>query len=102
MKIKASSLSSKTIISIVLVFIAFAVAAVTITYHVVHNSKPHTTQAPPALPNPPLKKLAERRNIQIGMFASLKYLRERPYSDILASQFNYAIIDGEPNWRFED
>jgi endo-1,4-beta-xylanase len=97
MTIKATSLSKKTILSIVLVM-----AAATITFHVVHNPDPYTTQAPPALPNPPLKKLAERRNIQIGMFASLKYLRERPYSDILASQFNYATIDGEPNWRFED
>lgn len=54
------------------------------------------------MPNPPLKELAERRGIQIGSFASLKYLRERAYTDILASEFNYAIIDGEPNWRFED
>lgn len=32
----------------------------------------------------------------------MKYLRERAYTDILASEFDYAIIDGEPNWRFED
>lgn len=102
MKLKTTSLSRKTTISIVLVFIVLAAAVATISYHVIHNPDPYLTQAPPALPSPPLKRLAERRNIQIGMFASLKYLRERPYSEILASQFNYATIDGEPNWRFED
>lgn len=73
-----------------------------ITYAVVHNPDPYTTKAPPQLPDPPLKELAERRGVQVGSFASLKYLRERPYTDILSSEFNYAIIDGEPNWRFED
>ncbi len=73
-----------------------------VLYKVFHNPDPYTTQAPPQLPNPPLKELAERRGIQVGSFASLKYLRERPYTDILSSEFNYVIIDGEPNWRFED
>ena len=100
MRIKATPLPKKTILTIAFVFIASAAAA--LTYNVIHNSDPYITQAPPTLPIPPLKKLAERRNILIGSFASLKYLRERPYSYILASQFNYAIIDGEPNWRFED
>lgn len=59
-------------------------------------------QAPTELPTPALKELAERRGIQIGSFASLKYLRERPYSDLLNTQFEYLIIDGEPNWKFED
>ena len=59
-------------------------------------------QAPPELPTPPLKELAERKGLQIGSFASLKYLRERPYSQLLTSEFEYLIIDGEPNWKFED
>ncbi|MDO8471877.1 MAG: endo-1,4-beta-xylanase [bacterium] len=67
-----------------------------------YNPDPYTTKAPPPLPNPPLKDLASSREVQIGSFASLKYLRERAYAEILASQFNYAIIDGEPNWRFEN
>lgn len=54
------------------------------------------------MPSPPLKDLAGNRGLQIGSFASLKYLRERAYTEILATQFHYAIIDGEPNWRFED
>lgn len=66
------------------------------------NKDPYVSKAPPELPAPPLKELSERRGIQVGSFASLKYLRERPYAEILAGQFDYAIIDGEPNWKFED
>ena len=57
---------------------------------------------PPELPVPPLKEMAERRGIQVGSFAALKYLPERAYSEILASEFEYLIIDGQPNWSFED
>lgn len=74
----------------------------TTLYFVTRDEDPYTTQALPELPVPPLKELAERRGIKIGTFASLKYLRERPYSEIIASEFEYAIIDGEPNWKFED
>ncbi len=66
------------------------------------NTDPYVSEPLPELPVPPLKELAENKGIQIGSFASLKYLRERPYSEILASEFEYAIIDGEPNWHFED
>lgn len=66
------------------------------------DKDPYVSKAPPQLPTPPLKELAERRGIQIGSFASLKYLRERAYTDILSSEFEYAIIDGEPNWKFEN
>lgn len=62
----------------------------------------YLTKAGPQLPNPPLKELAERRGVSVGSFASLKYLRERAYTDILSAEFEYAIIDGEPNWKFED
>jgi len=71
-------------------------------YILTRNEDVYTTKAPPQLPQPPLKKLAGENGIQIGSFASLKYLRERAYTDILTSQFEYAIIDGEPNWTFED
>lgn len=63
---------------------------------------PYVNQPGPALPTPPLKELAEQHSLQLGSFAALKYLRERPYREILAGQFEYAIIDGEPNWSFED
>src|SRR5690606_25090874 len=66
------------------------------------NEDPYPTTPAPQLPAPPLKELAERPRLQVGTFASLKSLRERPYSEILAGQFEYAIVDGEPNWHFED
>jgi endo-1,4-beta-xylanase len=66
------------------------------------ETDPYVSQPLPELPVPPLKELAEERGIEVGSFASLKYLRERPYSEILATEFSYAIIDGEPNWQFED
>ena len=69
---------------------------------VLRNPDPFVTKAPPELPDPPLKELSERRGIQIGSFASLKYLRERAYTDVLSSEFEYLIIDGEPNWKFEN
>lgn len=71
-------------------------------YKILENKDPYATQPLPELPVPPLKELAERKGVQVGSFASLKYLRERPYSEILASEFEYAIVDGEPNWKFED
>ncbi|MEO8862830.1 MAG: endo-1,4-beta-xylanase [Candidatus Saccharimonadales bacterium] len=94
------TLRKKLTIGIILaVLIASGVG---LAYKYGRNNDPYTTKPPPQLPNPPLKKLAEDRNLQIGSFASLKYLRERAYTDILSSQFEYAIIDGEPNWKFED
>jgi endo-1,4-beta-xylanase len=71
-------------------------------YVLTQNEDVYVTKAPPQLPQPPLKKLAEQSGVQVGSFASLKYLRERAYTDILTSQFEYAIVDGEPNWVFED
>lgn len=65
-----------------------------------HRDK-YIHQAPTELPTPPLKALAKDRGLQIGSFASLKYLRERPYSHLLTDEFEYLIIDGEPNWKFE-
>lgn len=85
-------------VSIPLLFIVGGIVA----YNATRNPDPYTTLSAPQLPDPPLKELAERRGIEVGSFASLKYLRERAYTDILSSEFDYAIIDGEPNWRFED
>ncbi len=54
----------------------FAVLTVGVGLYVksINNDK-YVTQAAPQLPNPPLKELAERKNISVGSFASLKYLR---------------------------
>lgn len=56
----------------------------------------------PKLPNPPLKDLAAARGVQLGNYASLKLLGQKPYDYILTSQFAFATIDGEPNWQFND
>jgi endo-1,4-beta-xylanase len=75
---------------------------VSVAAYALYNRDPYIHQPPPELPAPPLKELAERRGLQIGSFASLKYLRERPYRAILAEQFEYVMADGEPNWTFEN
>ena len=59
---------------------------------------PHT----PNLPSPALKNLAARHNVQLGNFADLKMLNQKPYADILTSQYAFVTIDGEPNWTFND
>ena len=92
----------KPLTRLLLVIVLFVAVTVPPIVWFTRNKDPYTTKAPPQLPTPPLKELAERRGLQVGSFASLKYLRERAYTDILASQFEYLIIDGEPNWKFED
>lgn len=56
----------------------------------------------PRLATPPLKALAAQHKIELGNFAILTHLREKPYVDILTSQFNVAIVDNTPNWYFTD
>lgn len=56
----------------------------------------------PRLPNPPLKDLAANHQVQLGNYASLKRLSDKPYADILTSQYEFLTIDGEPNWMFND
>lgn len=94
------TLTGRKLVYIVASLVIIGVAGLFILSYTQRDKYIH--QAPTELPTPPLKELAERRGIQIGSFASLKYLRERPYSDLLNTQFEYLIIDGEPNWRFED
>jgi endo-1,4-beta-xylanase len=56
----------------------------------------------PVLPEPPLKDLAKQHNIQVGNFAILTLINEKPYSDILTSQFDFVLADNTPNWHFTD
>lgn len=85
-----------------LMSVAFLVTCLVAVLWLVRDKDTYVAKAPPQLPIPSLKKLASDKELQVGSFASLKYLRERAYTDILASQFEFAIVDGEPNWRFED
>jgi endo-1,4-beta-xylanase len=56
----------------------------------------------PVLPEPPLRVLAARHGIEVGNYASLRRLHDKPYTDILNSQFDFETIDGELNWAFND
>lgn len=94
--------SHKKLLVVIFVSVIMLGGIAAAIYFAVRDNDPYISQAPPQLSDPPLKELAERRGVQLGSFASLKYLRERPYADILASEFEYVIIDGEPNWQFED
>jgi endo-1,4-beta-xylanase len=60
------------------------------------------TPETPKLPQPSLKELAAKHNIKIGNFAMPKLYYEKPYNDILTSQFNVALVDNQPNWHFTD
>jgi len=62
----------------------------------------HYRVTTPKLPNPPLKTLAAKHDIQLGNFAIPSRLGEAPYVDILTQQFNLALVDNQPNWHFTD
>src|SRR5215210_1344068 len=55
----------------------------------------------PDLPEPSLKELAAAHDIALGNFAIRNHLNERPYTDILTSQFDFALADNTPNWYFK-
>lgn len=56
----------------------------------------------PQLPTPPLKELADKHNLEMGNHAILNRLGEKPYANILTSQFDFALADNTPNWYFTD
>ena len=53
----------------------------------------------PNLPNPPLKTLAANHDIDLGVHVSLDRLGDKPYTNIVTSQFSFMTIDGEANWN---
>ena len=54
----------------------------------------------PNLPQPSLKVLAAKHGVELGVHASLDRLADKPYTDIVTSQFSFLTIDGEANWNF--
>lgn len=54
------------------------------------------------LPEPPLKDLAKAQGVELGNFAIANHLNSKPYTDILTSQFDFALADNTPNWYFTD
>ncbi len=78
-----------------------AVAGITVLGLFLAGDKTNTTVTPD-LPEPSLKSLAAEKNIQLGNFAMPKLFDEKPYTDILTSQFDLALADNQPNWHFTD
>lgn len=60
------------------------------------------TPKTPDLPEPSLKALGRQKNIALGNHAILNRIGEKPYSDILTSQFDFVLADNTPNWYFTD
>lgn len=56
----------------------------------------------PDLPQPPLKQIAREKNFELGNHAILNRLREKPYAELLDSQFTFVLADNTPNWYFTD
>ncbi|MBA3758363.1 endo-1,4-beta-xylanase [Candidatus Saccharibacteria bacterium] len=56
----------------------------------------------PDLPKPPLKELAAKHNVALGNFAIRNHLDDKPYTDILTSEFDFVLADNTPNWYFTD
>lgn len=53
----------------------------------------------PNLPSPSLKTLAANHGIDLGVHVSLDRLSDKPYTNIVTSQFSFMTIDGEANWN---
>lgn len=79
----------------IVVVVTGAVVAAGITYRL---KQPRT----PDLPQPPLKELAAKHDLQIGNFAMYSYLNVKPYTDILTQQYDFVLADNTPNWYFTD
>jgi endo-1,4-beta-xylanase len=62
----------------------------------------YRTPTTPELPKPPLKELAAVHGIKIGNHAIRNHLDDRPYTDILTSEFDFVLADNTPNWYFTD
>jgi endo-1,4-beta-xylanase len=56
----------------------------------------------PKLSQPALNDLASGHGVELGNFAIAKRLDEKPYADILTSQFGLALVDNVGNWHFTD
>lgn len=63
-----------------------------------YESPVHQTE----LKQPPLKTLAAKHNIELGNFAIPSRITEKPYNDLLTTQFDMALLDNQPNWHFTD
>jgi endo-1,4-beta-xylanase len=54
------------------------------------------------LPTPSLAYLAQKQGIDLGVYVARDRMDEHQYVDIARDQFGFVVIDGQPNWQFED
>lgn len=80
------------------VTVLLVIVVMLLTTLIVVSSKPST----PDLPDPPLKELAAKRGVELGNFTMSSMLDEKPYTDILTSEFSFGLADNTPNWYFTD
>lgn len=80
------------------VLLLLIVAAALVYSVFFYRSPVHLT----GLRQPALKILAANHNIELGNFAIPSRINEAPYSYLLSSQFNLALVDNQPNWHFTD
>lgn len=78
--------------------IAILAAVLLVPVMLLTNRSPKT----PELPKPALNELAAKHDIKLGNFAIRNHLNDKPYTDILTSQFDFVLADNTPNWYFTD
>jgi endo-1,4-beta-xylanase len=93
---KKSKRSKKFKKSTIYLFLGIALLAILVTIQILN--KPKT----PVLPSPSLKALGALNSIKLGNHAIQNHLDDKPYTDILTSQFEVALADNTPNWYFTD
>ncbi len=84
---------------VVVPWVTLAVGLIISVVYVVRMNQPISV---PDLPKPPLKDLAAQHDMALGNFAITSYLHEKPYVNILISQFDFVLADNTPNWYFTD
>jgi endo-1,4-beta-xylanase len=88
--------TKRTIVNRIILPLGVIVLLLAVLYRVELRNKSTT------LPQPPLKSLAAKHDIDLGNFAMSSYLNDPKYRSILTSQYNLALIDNTPNWYFTD
>ena len=98
-KVYTVSMSSKKkwSLSVKIAVVSVVVIGLIITTFLVVK-RPQTV----ALPEPSLKVLAAKHGIALGNFTMLGMIDEKPFADILTSQFDFGLADNTPNWYFTD